>query len=215
MLPVCAFDLDHTLVRSPLDLAAMRADLRAFAAATGLHLPAEAPLWTVEQTIQGIAREAPALTARCWTIVLDHERRALADAACEPGARETLERLGAAGVALAVWTNNARAATEVALVRCGLRAFFPTVITRDEATMKPDPGGLRLLRAAYPERPIWVVGDSWVDGAAAQAGGAPFIAYGSDPEQLRRRAVVARLVIHDLRELPGHLATLSALAPPV
>jgi phosphoglycolate phosphatase len=211
MRPVCVFDLDHTLVRSPLDLAAMRADLRGFAADAGLGLPAEAPRWTVEQTIQGIARDAPALRDRCWAIVLDHEQRALAHAACEPGAREALERLGAAGVALAVWTNNARAATDLALAQCGLRPFFAMVVTRDDAAMKPDPAGLDLVRAAYPGRPLWVVGDSWVDGAAAQAGGVPFIAYGANPDELQRRAVVARLLIHDLRALPGHLAALSAL----
>jgi phosphoglycolate phosphatase len=214
-VPLCAFDLDHTLVRSSLDLAAMRVELRAFAAASGVGLPAEAPRWTVDQTIQAIAREAPALVARCWEIVLDHEQRALADAACEPGAREALEGLGAAGMSLAVWTNNARAATEIALARCGLRAFFSTVVTRDEAALKPDPDGLRLLRAAYPGRPIWVVGDSWIDGAAAQAGGVPFIAYGTDPELLRQRAVAPRLIIRDLRDLPAHLARLAALAGPV
>lgn len=213
MLALCAFDLDHTLVRSPLDLAAMRAELRAFAADSGVDLPPEALMWTVDQTIQAIVRDAPLLAARCWEIVLDHERRALAHAACEPGAREALEGLGAAGVALAVWTNNARAATELALSRCGLRGFFPTVVTRDDAAMKPDPDGLRVLRAAYPGRPIWVVGDSWVDGAAAQAGGVPFIAYGTDPEQLQRRAVVACLVIRDLRDLPAHLARLAAARP--
>ena len=70
-----------------------------------------------------------------------------------------------------MWTNNGRRVAENALTRCGLRAFFAAVVTRDEAALKPDPAGLRLLEQAFPDRRIWVVGDSWVDGAAAKAGG--------------------------------------------
>ncbi len=204
---VCVFDLDHTLVSSPLDLAAMRADIRALAARERIVLPAGALGWTVAETIAAIAARRPELEGTCWAIVLEHESAALDAAACEPGARETVETLAAADVPLAVWTNNARRATEVALERCGLRAFFATLVTRDEAALKPDPAGLGLLRAAHPERLIWVVGDSWIDGAAAQAGGAAFIAYRIHPDELSRRAVTARAVIHDLRTLPDHLAS--------
>lgn len=207
MRPLCAFDLDHTLVRSPLDLGAMKAEIRAFAVAQGLALPEGSQLWTVGQTIEEIAARAASLEAACWAICEGHEQRALDEAASEPGAREALEELSAAGFPLAVWTNNARRATEHALAHCGLDPFFSTVVTRDEAALKPDPGGLRLLKEAFPERRIWVVGDSWVDGAAAQAGGAAFIAYGADPIELARRGVAARVVIHDLRALPAWLAT--------
>ena len=52
-----------------------------------------------------------------------------------------------------------------------------------------------------------MVGDSWVDGAAAQAGGAAFIAYGADPAELARRGVAPRTVLRDLRHLPEWLRT--------
>lgn len=205
---LCAFDLDHTLVRSALDLAAMRADIRALAVREGIPLPPVSLGWTVAQTIAAIAAVAPGREPACWAIVLDHETAALDSATCEPGAREVLEALAAAGVPLAVWTNNARSATELALARCGLRAFFATLVTRDEAPLKPDPAGLALLRAAHPERAIWVVGDSWIDGAAAQAGGARFIAYRMRPEELARRAVMAHAVVDDLRAVPDRLRVL-------
>jgi len=208
--PLCAFDLDHTLVRSALDLQAMRADIRALARARGLALPAMSVRWTVAQTIASIAQIDPALEAACWAIAVEHETRALDSAASEPGAVEALEALRAAGFPLAVWTNNARPVTTHALARCGLAPFFATVVTRDEAALKPDPDGLRVLRAAHPDRPVWVVGDSWVDGAAAQAGGASFIAYGTDRAELSRREVVAHVVIHDLRVLPACLNGLPA-----
>jgi phosphoglycolate phosphatase len=202
---LCVFDLDHTLVRSPLDLRAMRAEVRALARERGLTLPETAAGWTVAQTIAAIGGMAAGVEAEAWTIVLDHETRALEHVEAEPGARETLEALAAAGFPLGVWTNNARPAAEVALARAGLAAFFGVVVTRDEAALKPDPDGLRVLRAAYPERPVWVIGDSWIDGAAARAGGAGFVAYGADAAELARRAVAADAVLHDLRQLPAWL----------
>ena len=205
MRPVCAFDLDHTLVRSPLDLVSLKAEIRAFAVVQRVPLPDAARSWTIGQIIAGVTAHATELGAACWALCEEHEHRAVAKATCEPGAREALEELARVGYPLAVWTNNTRRVTEDALGRCGLTAFFATVVTRDEAALKPDPGGLRLLEGAFPERRIWVVGDSWVDGAAAQAVGAAFIAYGADPTELARRGVAARVVLHDLRALPAWL----------
>jgi len=204
---LCAFDLDHTLVHSSLDLGAMKVDLRAFVVERGLTLPPPSSTWTIGQIIDWLAREVPDLEAPAWAICEDHERRAVDDAGAEPGAHEALDALRAAGHPLAVWTNNARVVTESVLDRCGLAGFFDRVVTRDEAALKPDPAGLRLLEAAFPERRVWVVGDSWVDGAAAQAGGAAFVAYGADPSELARRGVAPRVVLHDLRAIAGWLQT--------
>jgi phosphoglycolate phosphatase len=73
--------------------------------------------------------------------------------------------------------------------------------------LKPDPDGLRVVRARWPgaER-IVVVGDSWVDGAAAQAGGVPFIAYRPDRVEMEQRGVVIAAEIHSLLDLPAALA---------
>ncbi|HEY3238430.1 MAG TPA: HAD hydrolase-like protein [Acidimicrobiia bacterium] len=207
MRPLCAFDLDHTLVRSPLDLPAMKAEIRAFAVARGFALPAGSSTWTIGQTIARIGGWAAELEAACWAICEAHEHEAVAQAVAEPGALEVLATLQGAGFPLAVWTNNARAVTKRVLTQCGLAAFFTTVVTRDEAALKPDPAGVRVLEGAFPERRIWVIGDSWVDGAAAQAGGAAFIAYRADPAELARRGVAARVVFDDLRAIPGWLQT--------
>ena len=51
-----------------------------------------------------------------------------------------------------------------------------------------------------------VVGDSWVDGAAAQAGGVPFIAYRPDRAEMEQRGVVIAAEIHSLLDLPAALA---------
>ena len=207
MRPLCAFDLDHTLVRSSLDLARLKVEIRALVEAEGLPLPEAARAWTIGEIIAAATAHRDTLGEACWDLCATHEEEAVADASPEPGAREALSALQVAGYPLAVWTNNTGTVARRALASCGLDDFFAVLITRDEAALKPDPSGLRLLEAAFPERRIWVVGDSWVDGAAAQAGGAAFIAYGADPAELARRGVAPRTVLRDLRQLPEWLRT--------
>ena len=205
MRPLCAFDLDHTLVRSPLDLPRLKVEIRALVESEGVPLPEST--WTIGQIIEAATRHRGALGEACWALCTAHEEEAVLHAHPEPGAHETLTVLRAAGYPLAVWTNNTRPVARRALASCGLDGFFMTLVTRDEAALKPDPSGLRILEAAFPERRIWVVGDSWVDGAAAHAGGAAFIAYGADPVELARRGVAPRTILRDLRHLPEWLRT--------
>jgi phosphoglycolate phosphatase len=207
MRPLCAFDLDHTLVRSPLDLVRLKVEIRALVETDGVPLGEATRAWTIGQIIEAATAHRTALGEACWALCTTHEEVAVRDAQPEPGAHEALTALRAAGYPLAVWTNNTGTVARRALASCDLDAFFGMLITRDEAALKPDPSGLRLLEAAFPERRIWVVGDSWVDGAAAQAGGAAFIAYGADPVELARRGVAPRTVLRDLRQLPEWLRT--------
>jgi phosphoglycolate phosphatase len=207
MRPLCAFDLDHTLVRSPLDLVRLKVEIRALVETDGVPLGEATRAWTIGQIIEAATLHRTALGEACWALCTTHEEEAVHDAQPEPGAHEALTALRTAGYPLAVWTNNTGTVARRALASCGLDGFFRVLITRDEAALKPDPSGLRLLEAAFPERRIWVVGDSWVDGAAAQAGGAAFIAYGADPVELARRGVAPRTVLRDLRHLPEWLRT--------
>jgi phosphoglycolate phosphatase len=205
--PLCAFDLDHTLVRSPLDLVRLKGEIRALVEAEGLPLPEATRAWTIGQIIEAAAAHRTTLGEACWGLCTTHEEEAVEHAQPEPGALEALTELRAAGYPLALWTNNTGSVARRALASCGLGGFFTVLVTRDEAALKPDPSGLRLLEVAFPERRIWVVGDSWVDGAAAHAGGAAFIAYGADPVELARRGVAPRTVLRDLRHLPEWLRT--------
>ena len=205
MRPLCAFDLDHTLVRSPLDLGRLKVEMRILVEAEGVQLSEATHAWTIGQIIAAATAHRVTLGEQCWALCTTHEEEAVVDAVPEPGAYEALTALRAAGYPLAVWTNNTGPIARRALERCRLDSFFTTLVTRDEAALKPDPAGLRLLEAAFPERRIWVVGDSWVDGAAAHAGGAAFIAYGADPAELARRGVAPRTVLRDLRQLPEWL----------
>jgi phosphoglycolate phosphatase len=204
---LCVFDLDHTLVNTPLDLAAMALDMRATVEQRCGPLPTRPDRYRVGELIQWCQAHAPDVEKPLWDIALDHERRAMALATLETGAREAIDGARAAGFATAVWTNNAREVTGVALERFGLLSVLDLVVTRDEMrALKPDPDGWRVIAAHFgAHREAVVVGDSWVDGVAAQAAGIPFVAYRVREADLTRWNITPVARLDDLAALPGWL----------
>ena len=207
-LPVCVFDLDHTLVNSPLDLKAVGREMERLIRARGVALPARELRWSGAELLAVVRREAPQLETEVMAIPVAHERRAMELAELVPHAMDTLRAMKDLGFATAVWTNNDRVVADYVLARFGLAPHLDLVVTRDDVrALKPDPDGLRVIRARWPgAQHVVVVGDSWVDGAAAQAGGVPFIAYRPDHDELARRGVTATAVIGSLLDLPAALA---------
>ena len=205
---VCVFDLDHTLVRSPLDLAAMAADMRALLESTRGPLPARPERYRVGELVAWCQRHSPDLEPRIWDVALDHERRALRGAALEPGALEAIRGAHAAGFRTAIWTNNAREVTLAVLERFDLARDLDPVVTRDEMDrLKPDPAGWKVIAAHCGAiRDAVVVGDSWVDGLAAAAAGLPFVAYRASQAELDRWRVTPIARLEDLTTLPAWLA---------
>jgi phosphoglycolate phosphatase len=206
---LCVFDLDHTLVHTPLDLAAMALDMRALLEARCGPLPVRPDRYRVGELIDWCQAHAPEVEKPLWEIALHHERRAMAIATLESGARAAIEGARGAGFATAVWTNNAREVTTVALERFGLSPVLDLVVTRDEMrALKPDPDGWRIILEHFgPARDAVVVGDSWVDGVAARAAGVAFIAYRPKEPDLTRWNVTPVARLHDLAALPLWLHT--------
>ena len=126
-----------------------------------------------------------------------------------PGVHETLERLRARGVTLAICTNKPARLTRVILGRLGIEQHFSRVIGGDSLPFrKPDPRALlELLKdlGAAPAASL-MVGDSEVDAATAQAAGVPFVlmTHGYHRGPLYDIACVAALDHFD--ELPGLIA---------
>ncbi|MBI4636395.1 MAG: HAD hydrolase-like protein [Candidatus Rokubacteria bacterium] len=204
---LCVFDLDHTLIRSPLDLTAMSLDMRARLERLDGPLPDRRERYRVGELL-GLARaKGPAIEEAAWAVALDHERRALAGAALEPGARVAVAGARDAGFRTAVWTNNAREITVEVLGRFGLLAHFDLVVTRDEMrALKPDPDGWRVITERLSRVSAGVVvGDSWVDGLAAAAAGVPFVAYRPNERELTRWQVTPIARLDDLAALPAWL----------
>ncbi|HXJ82906.1 MAG TPA: HAD family hydrolase [Candidatus Methylomirabilis sp.] len=205
---VCVFDLDHTLVSSPLDLRAVGREMEAFVRSQGVALPAREHRWSAPEMFDLVRREAAHLTEAVLAIPVAHERRAMEQATLEPFAAEALAALKQLGFVLAIWTNNDRVVADYVLSRFELAPHLDLVVTRDDvARLKPDPDGLRVVRARWPAvSRVVVVGDSWVDGVAAEAGGVPFIAYRADVAELDRRRVPVAAHISSLLDLPVALA---------
>jgi phosphoglycolate phosphatase len=204
---VCAFDLDHTLVNTPLDLAAMAVDMRALLERHCGPLPARPDRYRVGELIHWCQAHAPDVEKPLWEVALDHERRAMAVASLERGAREAIEGARAAGFAAAVWTNNARDITADALARFDLLGLLDLVVTRDEMrALKPDPDGWRVIAAHFGNHTdAVVVGDSWVDGMAATAAGIPFVAYRPNETDMTRWKLEPVARLDDLATLPAWL----------
>ena len=205
---VCVFDLDHTLVHSPLDLRAVGREMETFVRTRGIPLPERALRWSAPELLAVIRREAAHLEPEIIAIPVAHERRAMAEAVLEPFAGLAVAALKQLGFATAIWTNNDRVVADFVLSRLELLPHLDLVVTRDDVVhLKPHPDGLRVVRERWPEASrIVVVGDSWVDGAAAQAGGVPFIAYRGDAAELERRGVTPTARIASLLDLPAALA---------
>lgn len=206
----CIFDLDHTLVHSSLDLAAMALDIRGMVERARGPLPARDDRYRVGELIALCQTSAPELEADAWAIALDHEERALASATLEPGALEAVAGARALGFATAVWTNNARSCAAHVLGQFALAAHFDLIVTRDDMkALKPDPDGYRVIRERFPAlADAIVVGDSWVDGLAAQAVGVPFVAYRANAAELTRRGVEPIAAIERFADLAPLLRSL-------
>ena len=208
-MKLCVFDLDHTLVSSPLDLAAMALEIRALLERACGPLPAREDRYRVGELIDRCRAESAELEASAWTIALDHERRAVDQAWLEPGALEAILGARGAGYGVALWTNNARSVTEIALGRFGLPPHFDLVVTRDEmGALKPAPDGWAVIARHFGARgtDAVVVGDSWVDGLAAAKAGVPFVAYRARMADLERWGVEPIAHFTDLAALPAWLA---------
>jgi phosphoglycolate phosphatase len=204
---LCVFDLDHTLVRTPLDLAAMALDMRAVLEGACGPLPPRPERYRVGELLAWCRREKPALLDHLWALALDHEQRAMDAASPEVGALESVVGARAAGFATAVWTNNAGPVARGALERFGLNRHLDLVVTRDEMKeLKPDPDGWRVITGVFPDvtDPV-IVGDSWVDGVAAARAGVPFVAYRARRDELARWNVTPVVHIDDLAALPAWL----------
>jgi phosphoglycolate phosphatase len=213
IVALCVFDLDHTLIQTPLDLVAMAADMRALIEAATGPLPYRRERYRVGELIAYCRTQAPTLEAAAWDLALDHERRAMKVATLESGALEALAGARRAGFATALWTNNARMLTLPALERLGLARELELIVTRDDMrALKPDPDGWRVIAGHFKAlltagSPAVIVGDSWVDGVAAAKAGVPFVAYRARQAELDRWRVTPVAHFSDLALLPAWLAT--------
>ncbi len=202
------FDMDNTLLQSNIDYAAMKAEVYAWLAGSGL-LPTGYPVHEATTSTmirdareRGLAGEG---LAAVWQIAAKHETAGMAGAGLEPGVLSMLDELGTiVGLKLAVLTNNARAAADRALRETGVLERFELILGREDVPeLKPSPQAVLAVLRHCPGigAAEWLaVGDSWIDGAAAAGAGVPFVAYRADREQLQARGVMPVAAIEHWNE---------------
>ncbi len=203
------FDMDNTLIGSRIDFAAIRRSLVALLRAAGAtHDPDDVLVRRAipELVACGAAHDTAhgtSVAPEMWRVIEAHEARGLENAAALDDAPGVLRALAGRGYRIAVLTNNGRAAAEAAMDAAALGGCAETLVARgDAADLKPAGDGvLEVLRRLAGVERAYVIGDSWIDGAAAAATGARFIAYRRPLAELRERGVRPWRTIHHLSEL--------------
>lgn len=185
---VLIFDLDGTLIDSRQDLATginlMRRHygLGPLPVATVAGFVGEGVRNLVSRSLQ----DAPFAVDLDEAVRLDSEfyRQHIHDqTTLYPGVREGLERLAAAGHALALLTNKPAGACHEILRHFKIDALFASVVGGDSGLpLKPNPEAVfAILRTVGGERAdTWMIGDNHTDIAAAHRAGihSLFVTYG-------------------------------------
>jgi len=167
------FDLDGTLVLSPIDFPAMRAAVRALALEEGASRALNAP------DVLGLVAEASLLVrdrerfrARADAAILELELEAARSACPAPGVETTLAALCRGGVRIGVVTRNARSVASALLLRFALPH---DVLVAREDTPRPKPSPMHLRRALVllrvPKSRAVFVGDHAMDALGGRRAG--------------------------------------------
>jgi phosphoglycolate phosphatase len=208
--PIVLFDLDNTLVHSRIDFLGIRQAIigRLLDIGALAEPPADPRVRAIPEWLDLAADFDPALAAELWAIVDQFERDGMVHGTVEADARATLDRLQSAGLKLAVLTNNSLGSADAALDRFDLRAPLDLVLARDVVpALKPSGAGVAQAHAALGSGRLFMVGDSWIDGAAAQraAVGASFIAFRANLPDLAVRGIETWSSVTSLAEIPALL----------
>ena len=210
MSPIVVFDLDNTLVHSRIDFLGIRQAILGRLLDVGAleAPPADPRVRAIPEWLDLAADFDPALAAELWTIVDRFERHGMVHGTVEADARSTLDQLQSAGLKLAVLTNNSLGSADAALERFDLRAPLDLVLARDVVpALKPSGAGVAQAHAALGGGRLFMVGDSWIDGAAAHraAVGASFIAFRANLADLAARGIETWSSVNSLAEIPALL----------
>jgi len=182
------FDLDGTLTEPELDFDAIRAEI---------GMPDGVPI------LEHLTAVGEAERARAESIMVRHEREAIARATLADGCADLLGHLRGMEIPMAILTRNVR---EVVETFARMFAFeFHAVYTREDGPPKPSPHGARLLCQAMGVDPAatLAVGDYKYDVIAGRDAGCRTVLV--DRDGLAAHQLVEwgspDLVVKSLREL--------------
>lgn len=152
------FDLDGTITQPYFDFDAIRREM-------GLAADA-GPVWEAMREMPGEQRQ------RAEKILHFHEQKAVTESKLNPGAKQTLQALGAAGIRIGILTRNRKSNALAVADKHNLK--FDAVVGREEGPVKPDAFGvLEICRQfGVSADQTLLVGDYLFDLQCAKAAGA-------------------------------------------
>jgi len=209
---IIAFDLDGTLIDSARDLGDSVSELvQSYGAAPlalrdAVAMVGDGAAVLVRRALERAGLD-PATAGALERFMQIYGRRLLDHTAPYPGVRESLALCVHRGP-LAVLTNKPLGPSIGILEALGLRGFFSRIIGGDsEHGRKPDPAGLRALRALAPGDHIVMVGDTPTDAMTAEAAGCPFVfaRYGFGAAKFGNQPLPTPYLIDHARELTAVL----------
>ncbi|WP_047150702.1 HAD family hydrolase [Aneurinibacillus tyrosinisolvens] len=202
------FDMDNTLLQSKINFPAMKEAVFQFLLGHGFFEPGyDWKRYTASQLIEKArmsTRMENTIEEEIWRTVARFEEEGMHGASLEPGMADLLAVLHER-CCLVVLTNNAHPAAETALRETGIAKYFDYIAGREQVqALKPSSLGVQHILGRYPHIRVteWLfVGDSWIDGKAAQDGNVRFAAYGGNREEMEGHGVLPAVYLAEAREL--------------
>jgi phosphoglycolate phosphatase len=211
MIKGIIFDMDNTLLQSNIDFKRMKSDIFDFLIQNNILTTEFAIHEHTTSTLIEYVR-ALGISDDLYESIMDittkHELIGMKGAGLEPGAKLLLESICEKYV-LVVMTNNSLTAATEALENTEIAGFFKLIIGREQmSALKPSPSGYHYVMNRFTTITPgeWLsIGDSWIDGKAAQDAGIPFISYRADVEQMLQRGVHPIAQMNHLLQLIDYL----------
>lgn len=190
-LKLVIFDMDGTLLVTPLDFDRIR---------TEIGLPEGVPILEAMDGLTDAER------ARANRVIDRHEAEAADESQLMPGAEDLLAWLRSRGIKVAVLTRNSRASVERAVRRHNL--VFDAAVAREDNKPKPSPAGVHCLMdrcGAGPAETI-IVGDFRFDVEAGRSAGVRTIALVAEPTDWADAATWQAATLQDVHAILERIA---------
>ena len=190
-LKLVIFDMDGTLLVTPLDFDAIRAEI---------GLPEGMPI------LEAMGDLTDAERARANRIIDRHEAEAGEESQLMPGAERLLTWLRSRGIKVAVLTRNSRASIERAVRRHNL--VLDAAVAREDNKPKPSPAGVHCLMEACGAGPAEtiIVGDFRFDIEAGAGAGVRTIALVAEPTDWSDAATWQAATLQDVHAILERVA---------
>ncbi|TFF87934.1 MAG: HAD family hydrolase [Promethearchaeota archaeon] len=208
---IIIFDFDNTLVKTRINFSAMKIQMAQSVKKYGLNfgkleeIPKNYTAGNIIDQAEIYDQENNTnITKKLWKIVEKYERLGMADLTIDKEILNVLDDISDFNYPLAILTNNAKKPTLEVIKRFNIEAYFDLVIAREDvAKMKPDSEGLDLVIkhfSADPKNAVFI-GDSWVDGVAANNANIRFILYKEKTLEAKRHEIKIWKHIKTMKEL--------------